>query len=72
MSDVQGIAKVYIDGVFKGYVDQYAHETEYGRTLYSISNLPLGRHSIAVGVTGRKNSDSKGFYTAIDAFDVSY
>jgi photosystem II stability/assembly factor-like uncharacterized protein len=66
----QGIAEVFIDGVSMGKVDQYANQTKYLETLYSIEHLSFGNHNIVLVVTGQKNVASQGYYTVIDAFDI--
>ncbi len=69
-SHKQGIANVYIDGDFKGTVDQFSSEREKLVQQFSIKELPNGVHTIIVEVTKNKNTQSVGNATVIDAFDV--
>jgi hypothetical protein len=67
-----GIAKVYVDGVFKGQVDTYAPSDKEEQVLmYSISGLTSGNHSLTVEVTGLKNSSSAQVWVWVDAFEYA-
>lgn len=61
-----GRADVYIDGTFKTTVNPNSATARNlgGQTLYSISGLPSGRHTIKVV------SKDNGLYTLIDTFTV--
>jgi photosystem II stability/assembly factor-like uncharacterized protein len=69
-SPFQGIASVYVDGVFMDKIDQYSETTKFIETLFSVSDLPYGHHWILVDPKFRKNRKSSGRFTVIDAFDV--
>ena len=69
-SNDQGIAKVYIDGDFKGYVDQFSDTRNVMVRSYSITSLDYGPHTIMIEVTDTKNPKSSGYRIEIDAFDV--
>ena len=69
-SNTQGIAKVYIDGNFKEYVDQFNDTRKVMVISYSVTNLAYGVHTITVEVTGTKNPQSTGKRVEIDGFDV--
>jgi hypothetical protein len=61
-----GRADVYIDGTFKTTVDPNSATAQNmgGQTLYSISGLPSGRHTITI------TSKDAGLYTLIDALQI--
>ena len=69
-SNDQGIAKVYIDRDFKGYVDQFSDTRNVMVRSYSITSLDYGPHTIMIEVTDTKNPKSSGYRIEIDAFDV--
>ena len=66
----QGIAKVYIDGDFKGYVDQFSETRNAMVISYSITGLEYGPHMIMIEVSDTKNPKSAGYRIGIDAFDI--
>ena len=70
-SNDQGIAKVHIDGNFKGYVDQFSDTRNVMVRSYSITDLDYGPHTIMIEVTDTKNPESTGHRIEIDAFDVA-
>jgi hypothetical protein len=69
-----GIARVWIDGVNKGTVDQYGrrHKRRGAPVADSItySGLPAGTHTILIVNTGEKSSVSYGTVVTSDAFAV--
>lgn len=65
-----GIAKIYLDGEDTATVDQYAPSEESGVPLFSVSDLPDGRHTLSVEVTGTQNEAASGHRILFDAFDV--
>jgi hypothetical protein len=69
-SEAQGVANIYIDGHFKGQVDQYSAMRNLMVSSYSIKDLAFGPHTITVEVSGRKNPKSTGYRIEIDAFDI--
>lgn len=84
----QGIGSVYLDGVLQGTVDLYRAPTcdgynsygqcwgwtytVYQQTLWSISGLTYGSHTIRILVSGTKNASSSDYYVNVDAIDVTY
>jgi hypothetical protein len=65
-----GIAKVYVDGVFKSEIDMYSAADSKQAVLYTTPELPSGSHVLTIEVTGRKSSSSGGAWIWVDAFDV--
>jgi hypothetical protein len=66
-----GVANVYIDGVLKTTIDNYAAPARAGVAAYSISSLGPGTHTITIEATGSRNSSAQGAWVWIDAFDVT-
>jgi len=69
-SNNHGIAKVYLDGEFKDYVDQFSATQNFMTQSYMLSDLPHGPHHLTIEVTDTKNSTSRGYRIAVDGFDV--
>jgi len=65
-----GRAEVFVDGVSRGVVSQYASAVSYQQTIWSISGLPEGEHTLLIRATGTKDSASSGTIIVVDAFDV--
>lgn len=66
-----GIARVYVDGVFRDEVDTYTSPYyDAQRVMYTVSDLPPGRHTLIVEVTGSKNPASGGIWIWVDAFEI--
>ena len=65
-----GIAKVYVDGRKVKTIDLYAKKTQFRKTLYSVSGLSDGTHTIKVVRSGQKNKASRGKNLIFDAFRV--
>lgn len=65
-----GIGRVYLDGVFVVELDTYVPGEGYQDTVYTISGLAPGTHTLAIEATGRKNPAATNNYVAVDAFDV--
>jgi len=66
-----GVANVYIDGVLKTTVDDYAAPARAGVSAYSINGLGPGTHTITIEATGTRNWSAQGSWVWIDAFDVT-
>jgi hypothetical protein len=66
-----GIARIYIDGVFKASVDTYAADQAAQIVQYSVGNLADTAHTLTIVVTGTMDSKSAGAWVWIDAFDVT-
>jgi hypothetical protein len=69
MNSSMGRAAVYIDGVLKATVDNYASSTRYGvvRSFRGLSNTV---HTIKIVVLGTRQSASHGTLIAIDRWSV--
>jgi hypothetical protein len=65
-----GIARVYLDGTWKGDVDTYASAGMAKVPMYSVSGLPAKWHTVQVVVLGTKNASSGGRWVWVDAFDL--
>jgi hypothetical protein len=65
-----GIARVHVDGVFVAEIDTYVPGEGYQNTVYTVSGLAPGTHTLAIEATGRKNPAATNNYIAVDAFDV--
>lgn len=65
-----GIAKVYIDNVFKSNVDLYNATTQVKQMVYQNTGLNPGVHSITIEVSGTKNASSNGYYIDIDVLEI--
>lgn len=66
-----GIAQVYVDGVRYPDVDCYVPSGEgWQDTVFSVQDLPPGRHTLEIRVTGAKHPDATAGYIVVDAFDV--
>ncbi len=65
-----GTARVYLDGRRVKTVDLYAKETQYRKTVYAVSGLPLGEHTLKIVRTGKKNAASHGRNLILDAFRI--
>ncbi len=64
----QGMAKVYIDGVYKGLFDNYASSAKgYTRAFRGLSNAV---HEIRIVVAGKKRSASKNYTVSVDSWRV--
>jgi hypothetical protein len=66
-----GIAQVYVDGTLRSEVDTYASPNKAQASMYTISGLTNGAHTLSIVATGRKNASSGGAWVWVDAFDVS-
>jgi hypothetical protein len=65
-----GMARVYIDGVFKGTVNNYSSITHYN-VARVYSGLSDAMHTITIVVTGTHQAASTGSVAAIDRWVVS-
>ncbi len=66
-----GIATIKVDGVVKGTVDTYAPSDVSQATLYTISGLSNGTHTLTIEVTGTRRPGAAGSWIWVDAFAVS-
>jgi hypothetical protein len=65
-----GQVKVYIDGVYKGTLDNYATTTAYGVQRY-LGHLTDKVHTLKLVVTGHHHSGGTGTAIVVDRFYVS-
>jgi hypothetical protein len=66
----QGRAKVYVDGVRKGRVNNWSAATKW-RVARTVTGLKAGSHTLKIVVAGRKGSTSgRGTFVAVDATKV--
>jgi bacillopeptidase F len=66
----QGKADVYVDGVKKATVNNYASRTSY-RVARTVSGLTAAKHQLRIVVTGVKGSTAgTGTYVSVDATRV--
>jgi len=66
-----GVANVYIDGVLKTTIDNFASPARAGINAYNIGGLGSGAHTITIEATGSRNSSAQGAWVWVDAFDVT-
>jgi hypothetical protein len=66
-----GIARVFLDGIFRAEVDTYAPSVEAQYEAFAASGLPRGPHTLTIEVTGSKNAASEFTFIFVDAFDVT-
>ena len=64
-----GIANVYIDGVLKTQIDDYAANDQPKFVLYALTGMNAGTHTITIEVTGKENRLSHASWVWVDAFD---
>jgi hypothetical protein len=65
-----GKARVFVDGALKTTVDTYAAAEQLQAVLYTSATLTDAPHTLAIEVTGTKNSKATAHYVVIDAFEV--
>ena len=66
-----GIANIYLDGKLQSPpLDTYAASQRVQSSVYSISGLSLGAHTLMIVVTGTHNPASAGSWIWVDAFNV--
>jgi hypothetical protein len=65
-----GIARVLVDGVFMADVDLFARTDEIRVPVFMAAGLTNSSHTLAIQVTGRKNSESVFNGVLVDAFDI--
>ena len=67
----RGIARVFIDGIFRAEVDQYSEKRKILVELFSSGGLSSDFHEITITADGSRNERSSGTRIDIDAFDVT-
>jgi hypothetical protein len=65
-----GTAIVRVDGVVKGTIDTAASPEKPRTTLYSISGLSNGSHTLTIEATGTRGAGSAGSWVWVDGFAV--
>ena len=66
-----GIARVYLDGAFVDEVDTYSATEALQKTIFTLSGLPAGGHTLTIEVTDRKNAAATDTWIIVDAFDIT-
>lgn len=66
-----GIARVSVDGEPPASVDTYSTPAKAQATLYTITGLGRGRHTLSIQTTGTRNAASAGSWIWVDAFSVA-
>jgi hypothetical protein len=67
----QGIATYSVDGGTARSVDDHSSSRLSGASLFTVSGLSAGTHTITIDVTGTKNSSSSSDIVALDYAIVS-
>jgi hypothetical protein len=67
----QGIATFSVDGGTAHSVDDYSATRVPGASLFTVSGLTSGTHTITITVTGTKNSASSNDIVALDSATIS-
>lgn len=70
-SDNFGYVDVYVDGVFAASVDTYSASTLFQRTIFDTGTLPSGSHIVTLVASWTKNPAATGYYTALDAVEIT-
>jgi hypothetical protein len=65
-----GIARVYVDETLRAEIDTYVSPQRAQASIYAISGLPAGPHTLTIEVTGSKNPASGGTWVWVDAFET--
>lgn len=66
-----GKASVYIDNVLVATADAYSATNLYQQTLYAVSGLSSGSHTIKIVPTATHSASSTGNWIEVDAFTVT-
>jgi uncharacterized protein (TIGR03437 family) len=66
-----GIATVSVDGASLATVDTYASPAVAQYPMYSITGLPMGPHTLSIGVTGTHDATSADSWVWVNAFMVA-
>jgi len=66
-----GIATVSLDGAQMATVDTYSSPAQSQFPMYSINGLPMGLHTLSIGVTGTHSASSADSWVWVDAFNVA-
>jgi hypothetical protein len=63
-----GLARVYVDGELRATVDTHSGSARARDTLYAVSGLAHGPHTLAIEATGTHSAASAGSWVWVDAF----
>jgi hypothetical protein len=64
-----GIARVFVDGIFRGEVDLY-ESTRLQAIVFGVSGLAYTSHTMVIEATGLHNSAATDSLVVVDAFDT--
>jgi len=66
-----GLARVYVDGELRATVDTYSGSARARATLYAVSGLGEGPHTLTIEATGTSRAAAAGSWVWVDAFWLS-
>lgn len=66
----RGIARLYLDGAYKGTVDLYASSQSHNVPVKTFTGLANSDHILKIVVSGTKNTSSSGYRIVVDAFAI--
>jgi hypothetical protein len=64
-----GLANIYIDGVFQATIDLYSGSTRYQQVLYDTGPLEEGLHVMRVEAAWTKHASAQNYYIILDALE---
>lgn len=67
-----GLAEVALDGVLQATVDTYSTPARAQATIYTLTGLGRGAHTLAIRATGTHNAASAGSWVWVDAFSIAH
>jgi hypothetical protein len=67
----RGKAEVYVDTTDEGTIDTYASSLSYDQTLYSITGLTAGTHTVKIVALGTHSASSSGSLVGVDTFNAT-
>lgn len=65
-----GIMDIYIDGELQGSADLYSSQVEVQSTVFKVSDLKPGAHTIKIVCSGYKNPEANFTFIAVDALKI--
>jgi hypothetical protein len=69
--EYSGIARIYLDGVVRAEIDNYASPYQAQTVVYTLSGLPPGDHTMTIEVTTERHPLSLGYWIWLDAFQTA-
>ncbi|GAE28418.1 beta galactosidase [Halalkalibacter wakoensis JCM 9140] len=66
----QGIADVFINGEHVAEVDTYDSEAAFQQTLYEVSGLNKGEHTVTISVKGTSRPEAENQRIHVDGIEV--